>query len=160
MALYVEVADIKGSVTTQGFEDMFEVSSFQWSVSRAIGTASGGSTSRESSNPSVSEVSVTKVADKASPELANYALTGKLDKKFIIHWTTTTEGQVTEYRKDELENVGVSNYHLSSGGELPMESMTWNFTKITTTFIPMDPSVSGQNKVVSHDLTKITGSSS
>jgi type VI secretion system secreted protein Hcp len=160
MAIYAEWEDFKGSVTTQDFEGMSELSSFQLGVSRNISTASGGSTLRESSNPSVSEASVTKLADAASPELCNYALTGKLDKKVTIHFTTTTEGKVTEFLKHELENVGFSHFHISSGGDLPMESISLNFTKITSTYTPMDPSVSGQNKVVSHDLTKISGSSS
>jgi type VI secretion system secreted protein Hcp len=159
MAIYMEVDGIKGSVTTQGFEDMSELSSFQMGVSRNIGTASGGSTLRESSNPAVSEATVTKLADAASPELHNYALTGKLDKKVTIHFTTTTEGQVTEFQKIELENVGFSNFHMSSGGELPMEAISLNFTKFTATHTPVGPDVSGQNKVVSHDLTKVSSSS-
>ena len=158
MAIYLEVDGIQGSVTTQGFENQSELNSFQFGVSRSISTAASGSTARESSNPSISEITVTKLADAASPDLANYALAGQLNKKFTIHFTTTTAGQVTEYLKHELENVGLSHFAVSSGGDLPMESMSLNFTKITTTFTPMDPSVSGQNKVVSYDLTTMTGS--
>ena len=160
MAIYLEVDGITGSVTTQGFANQSELNSFQWGVSRSIGTAASGSTARESSNPTISEITVTKLADAASPDIANYALAGQLNKKFTVHFTTTTAGQVTEFLKHELENVGLSHYSVSSGGDLPMESMSLNFTKITTTFIPMDPSVSGQNKVVSYDLTTMTGSAS
>ena len=53
-----------------------------------------------------------------------------------------------------------SQFSVSSGGDLPMEAMSLNFTKITTTFTPMGPSVSGNNKVVSYDLTTMTGSAS
>jgi type VI secretion system secreted protein Hcp len=160
MAIYLEVDGMQGSVTTQGFENQSELNSFQWGVSRSIGTAASGATARESSNPTVSEITVTKLADAASPDLANYALAGQLNKKFTIHFTTTTAGQVTEFLKHELENVGLSQFSVSSGGDLPMESMALNFTKITTTFTPMDPSVAGNNKVVSYDLTTMTGSAS
>src|SRR5215472_15827640 len=160
MAIYIEIDGITGSVTTQGFTNQSELNSFQWVVSRSIGTAASGSTARESSNPTISEITVTKLADAASPDIANYALASQLNKKFTVHFTTTTAGQVTEFLKHELENVGLSHYSVSSGGDLPMESMSLNFTKITTTFIPMDPSVSGQNKVVSYDLTTMTGSAS
>jgi len=152
MAIYLEVDGIQGSTTTQGFSNMSELNSFQWGVSRSIGTAASGSTARESSNPSISEITITKLADAASPDLTNYALAGQL--------TTTAAGDVTEFLKHELENVGLSNYSVSSGGDLPMEAMSLNFTKITTTFTPMDPSVSGNNKVVSYDLTTMTGSAS
>ena len=160
MAIYLEVDGIQGSTTTQGFSNMSELNSFQWGVSRSIGTAASGSTARESSNPSISEITITKLADAASPDLTNYALAGQLNKKFTIHFTTTAAGDVTEFLKHELENVGLSNYTVSSGGDLPMEAMSLNFTKITTTFTPMDPSVSGNNKVVSYDLTTMTGSAS
>ena len=159
MAIYLEVDGITGSVTTQGFANQSELNSFQWGVSRSIATAASGSASRESSNPTISEITVTKLADAASPDLANYALAGQLNKKFTIHFTTTTAGQVTEFLKHELENVGLSQFAVSSGGDLPMESMSLNFTKITTTFSPMDPSVSPNNKVVSYDLTTMTSGS-
>jgi type VI secretion system secreted protein Hcp len=160
MAICLEVEGMTGSVTTQGFEKMRELNSVQMGFSRSIGTAASGSTARESSNPSISEITVTSLADAMSPDLANYALAGQLNKKFTVHFTTTTAGQVTEFEKIELEKVGLSHLSVSSGGDLPMESMSLNFTKFTTTFIPMGPDVSGQNKVISYDLTTMTGSAS
>jgi type VI secretion system secreted protein Hcp len=158
MALYMQADGIDGSVTTQGFEKWMELSSFSWSVTRAIGTAASGSTARESSNPTISEIAVTKVGDAASPGLFDYSLAGKLDKKFTIAFTTTSEGDVTEFLRYECENVGLSTFHVSSGGDMPLESMTLNFTKVTETFTPMNPDVSGDKKVVSYDLTTMTKS--
>src|SRR5271155_1734446 len=153
MAIYLDFAGKKtGSVTTQGYEGTSECNSFQWGVSRSIGTAASGSAARESSNPSISEISITKLADGASADLATYALAGKLDQTFTIHFTTTTEGQVTEFLTHTLENVGMSHFSVSSGGDLPMESMSLNYTKITTSFIPTNPSVGGDTKRVGFDL--------
>jgi len=69
MAIYLKYGSIPGAVTTAGFEKWIELSSFQWSASRAIGTAARGSTSREHSEPHLSEVTVTKYMDVGSPKL-------------------------------------------------------------------------------------------
>ena len=69
MAIYMKYGSIKGRVTTEGFKDWIELNSFQWGASRHIGTAARGSTTREHSEPNLSEVAVTKLSDVASPKL-------------------------------------------------------------------------------------------
>jgi type VI secretion system secreted protein Hcp len=155
MAIYMKYAEIKGPVTTDGFKDWIELNSFQWGVGRAIGSAASGSTSRESSNPSLSEVTVTKPSDVASPKLFLDAVAGKLDSKVTIKFTTTSKGAITTFLTYEMENAGLSGYSLSSGGDMPMESLSLNFTKITETFSGMDPGVSGSPETVGYDLTQM-----
>ena len=48
MAIYMKWDGIDGAVTTQGFEKWIELSSFQWGVGRAIGTAARGAATRRS----------------------------------------------------------------------------------------------------------------
>ena len=86
MALYMKYGSIKGAVTTDGFKDWIELDSFQWGVARAVGTAARSSTSREHSEPSLSEVTVTKRSDVASPKLFLDAVAGKLDNKVEIKY--------------------------------------------------------------------------
>jgi len=93
MALYMKYGSIKGAVTTDGFKDWIELNSFQWGASRHIGTATRGSTSGEHSEPSLSEITVTKLSDVATPKLFLDAVAGKLDNKVAIKFTTTTKGQ-------------------------------------------------------------------
>src|SRR5262249_32044233 len=155
MALYMKYGDIKGAVTTDGFKDWIELGSFQWGVARAIGSAAGGSTSRESSNPNLSEVTVTKTCDLSDPKLFLDAVAGKLDTKVTIKFTTTSKGAVTTFLTYELENTGLSHYALSSSGDLPTETLSLNFTKITETFSGMDPGVSGSPETVGYDLTQM-----
>lgn len=155
MAIYMKYGNINGAVTTEGFKQWIELNSFQWGAGRAIGTAARGSTSREHSEPSLSEVTVTKQTDVASPKLMLESVAGKLDTKVTIKFTTTTKGQVTTFLTYELENTGVSGYSLSSGGDMPQESLSLNFTKITKTFSGMDPDVSGTPETVGYDLTQM-----
>jgi len=155
MPIYLKYGDVKGAVTTDGFKDWIECNSFQWGASRQIGTAARGSTTREHSEPSLSEITVTKLTDVASPKLFLDAVAGKLDNKVTISFTTTTKAKVETFLKYELENCGLSHYSMSSGGDAPMESLSLNYTKITETFTGMDPGISGSPETVGYDLTQM-----
>src|SRR5215203_4472158 len=155
MAIYMKYGSIKGPVTTDGFKDWIELESFHWGASRHIGTAARGSTSREHSEPTLAEVTVTKRTDVASPKLFLDSVAGKLDSKVEIKFTTTTKGKVETFLAYKLDNTGVSGYSLSSGGDMPMESLSLNFTKITQSFTGHDPGVSGSPEIVGYDLTQM-----
>jgi type VI secretion system secreted protein Hcp len=155
MAIYWKHGDVKGSVTTDGFKDWIECLTFQWGVGRAIATAARGATSREHSEPTLSEITLTKLTDVASPKLMLDAVAVKLDAKDTIAFTTTTKGKVETYLKYELENTGLSGYSMSSSGDMPVESLTLNFTKISKTFTGMDAGVSGSPETVGYDLTQM-----
>ncbi len=155
MAIYMKYGSISGPVTTEGFSKWIECESFQWGVGRAIGTAARGSTSREHSEPTLSEITVTKHTDSASPKLLQDAVAGKLDNKVTLKFTTTVKGKVDTFLTFELENTGISHYSLSSGGDMPMETLSLNFTKITKTFKGLDPALSGSPETVGYDLTQM-----
>ena len=155
MAIYMKYGSISGSVTTEGFQKWIELDSFHWGVGRAIGTAARGSLSREHSEPNLSEVTVTKRSDVASPKLFLDSVAGKLDSKVEIKFTTTTKGKVETFLTYKMENVGISGYSLSSGGDMPVESLSLNFTKITQTFTGMEPGVTGSPETVGYDLTQM-----
>lgn len=155
MAIYMKYGSIKGPVTTDGFKDWIELDSFHWGIGRAIGTAARGSYSREHSEPTISEITVTKRSDVASPKLLLDAVAGKLDNKVEIKFTTTTKGKVETFLTYKLENTGLSGYSLSSGGDMPVESLSLNFTKVSETFTGMDPGISGSPETVGYDLTQM-----
>src|SRR4051812_16511188 len=155
MAIYMKFGSIKGPVTTDGFKDWIELESFHWGASRHIGTAARGSSSREHSEPNLSEVTVTKLTDVATPKLFLDSVAGKLDSKVTIKFTTTTKGKVETFLTYELENCGLSHFSMSSGGEAPMESLSLNFTKISKTFTGHDPGISGSPETVGYDLTQM-----
>lgn len=153
MAIYMNWDGITGDVTTQGFEKWIELTSFQWGIGRGIGSAMSGQASRESSIPSISEIVVTKRMDSSSPGLWTDSVAGQLNTTVKISFTTTSQGATTEFLKYELTNTGLSGYSLSSGGDMPTESLSLNFTKVSWTFISTDPSVSGTPTTQGYDMT-------
>jgi type VI secretion system secreted protein Hcp len=81
VAIYMKFGAIDGAVTTKNFEKWIELNSFHWGVGRAVGTAARGAMSRESSEPSVSEVTVTKLMDTSSDGLFQDAVGGDLESQ-------------------------------------------------------------------------------
>jgi type VI secretion system secreted protein Hcp len=155
MAIYMKFADIKGPVTTKGFEDWIELNSFQWGVGRGVGSAARSSTGRESSEPSISEIVVTKPMDISSNKLFQDATGGDLAAEVTLKFTSTTKDGVVTFLKYVLTDTGLSGYSLSSGGENPSESLSLNFTKIMITYSGLDPKTQAKPDTVGYDLTKM-----
>jgi type VI secretion system secreted protein Hcp len=154
VAIYLKIEGVSGDVTEETHKEWIELSSFQWGVGRGIGSPVGATGDRESSEPSVSEIVVTKTMDKASNPVLNLALGGSGSKKFEIDFTRTQEGKTQQFLHYELENTLVSGYSLSSGGEMPSESMSLNFTKITQKFTHYaDKNDTGTPSVQGYDLS-------
>jgi type VI secretion system secreted protein Hcp len=130
--------EIKGSSTVKGHENWITCDSFSLGVGRSI-TTSGGGTDRDTSNPSFSEVQLTKSTDMASSDLFFQSICGTSLGKAEIHFVQTGGSSGDQvYLKYELEDPIVSSYSINSSGERPHESFTLNFTKITKQYDAFD----------------------
>ena len=123
---------IKGTSTVSGHADWITIDSLQMGVGRAI-SVSGGGTDRDTSNPSFSEISLSKATDIASADLFMQAVCGKSLGKAEIHFIQTGGADKKEqvFLTIELEGPIISSYSASSGGERPSETFSINFTKIS-----------------------------
>lgn len=140
MAIYWQYEGIDGEVTTSPYQKWIEVNSVQLGVGRSISMPLGGGVSkRESSNPSISEITLTKETDMTSPKIFEAALVGKMDAKSKIDFVRTKTGGETEaYLQITLTNCAISGYSASSGGDRPSESISVNFTKIEYKYTKYD----------------------
>jgi type VI secretion system secreted protein Hcp len=120
---------LKGDVTEEGHKTWIELNSFQWGVGRGISSPTGGSADRESSAPSISEITATKASDVSSTLILNEALQGE-GQTVIIDFCKTDKGKMEVYQTYTLTNTMISGYSVSSGGDRPSESISLNFTKI------------------------------
>ncbi len=109
MAIYMKFGSITGQVTTEGFKEWIELLSFQFGAGRGVGTGAGGK-QREGTAPSISEIAISKVYDKASPGLYQDALAGAFDTKVEIKLTQTTKNKTDTYLSYELSQCGISGY--------------------------------------------------
>lgn len=135
MPIYMEIDGIKGNVTADGHADWIECSSMQWGVGRGISSTTGNVADREADAPNISEVSVTKMMDKASPLIFSEACIGS-GKTVKVHMCTTQKQKLETYMEYTLEDTMISGYSVSSGGDRPSESITLSFTKLEMKYIP------------------------
>lgn len=136
MPIYMQYDGVKGDVTAEGHEDWIELNSFQWGVGRGISSPTGASADRESSAPSVSEITVSKSSDVASAPLLNEALQGE-GKTVKIDFCKTDKGVLEVYMTYTLTNTMISGYSISSGGDRASESLSLNFTKVEYKLVGM-----------------------
>lgn len=153
MAIYMKIEGIDGDATHLGHEKWIVVESFGWGMGRGISTPSGSTKNREASEPSISEITITKSMDSASSKIFTEAATGTKGKKVEFHFVSTGSPGAT-YIEYELTDALISGYSLASGGDRPPESMSINFTKIQYKFIPLkENNEAGTPVTVSYDLS-------
>lgn len=157
MAIYVKIGDkIKGNIEAKGHEDWTDATSIQWGVGRGIHSATGTSKDREASAPSISEVTITKLLDHGSPKIFTEVCTGK-SILVEIHLVKTDADQLQSYLEYKLENCLLSGYSISSGGDRPSETVSFNFTKIEMKYIPWKEDHTKDSQiVVSYDTATAT----
>lgn len=161
MAIYLKLGTaIKGSVTAEGYTQWVECHSLQWGVGKGISTPVGNAADRECSVASVSEVTVSKELDPSSISLFKNAVAGS-DKadKLQIHVVKADGKKIIPFVQYEFENALVSGYSVSSGGDRPSESLSFNFTKIQIKYVASDAGAGeGNPTVAGFDLAKGTPS--
>jgi len=152
MPIYCKYDVILGDVTEASHSQWIEVNSFQWGIGRGISSPTGGSGDRESSAPSVSEIVCTKPVDIATVLLLNEGLQGD-GKDVTIDFCKTDKGSLSVYLSFVINNTMISGYSMSSGGDRPQESLSFNFTKLMLTDVGLgSKNDQGQPATVGYDL--------
>ena len=139
MAIYMKIGKHEGDVSAEGWEKWIECHSFQFGAGRGISMSVGSGKEREATKPSLSEVTLAKSMDRASPGLLLEACVGKAIDKVEIDFVKTSADKLENYLKYTLENVLVSSYSCSSGGDDPSESLSLAYTKFEMKYHPRKP---------------------
>jgi type VI secretion system secreted protein Hcp len=125
-AIYMKYDGIDGDVTAVGHENWIEILSFSWGVTN------------DGSGSQANDVSVQQTLNKASPKLLQAALSGSPIEWALMDFVNpNTLDPSTPYLQYKFEDVLISGYSISSGGDLPTESLSLNFTKITFSHRPI-----------------------
>src|SRR3974390_1943589 len=115
MAIYMQwdTGSIKGDATQQKHTDWIEVTSVQFGVGRGIHTAVGHAQNREASEPSVSEVTISKPLDSASAMLFQESLKGNEGKTVKLDFVRTDKEGGVVYLQVILTNPLISGFSTS-----------------------------------------------
>ena len=155
MAIYLEYDGVKGNVTAEGYKDHIAVLSVQFGVGRGISMEAGNISNRETTRPSLSEITVTKEADNSVTAIFKEAVTGNAGKKAVIKFVRSGADKVQQYMDYTLEDCLVSGYSISADSEgAPMEQITLSYSKIMINYTDYDKTnKSGNPQRVGYDLT-------
>ncbi|WP_018693251.1 Hcp family type VI secretion system effector [Algicola sagamiensis] len=133
---YLKYGSIKGEATAESFKDMITVLSLDWNVSREISAHTGTAMDREASAARLGQVMITKLQDKASPDLFKESTIGK-GQPATFHITKQGD-KVEEIMKIDLTDAMISSYSVSVQGDRPVETITISYTEMMMTVTPTD----------------------
>ena len=135
-AVFLKIDSISGDSTVVGHENEIGLSSYQFGANLALSSSGGGTIGKSST----SDITVTKSMDKSSPNLLQELFIGdKISKAEIFLTKTSGGGKQFTFAHYTLNDVLITGYSVSSGGDLPSESLSLNFAKLQTETIPQNP---------------------
>ena len=152
MPIYLQIDGIQGDATHEQHRKWMDIEAIHWNVSRNMKTAAGSASNREASEPTISEIVLTKVSDSSSTRLFQEACSGRTGKRAVIHLVTTGNPGDT-YIEYTLTNTLIANYSIDSNGDRPLETIRLNFTKMEVKYIPYNDMHQPQSPMIaSYDL--------
>ena len=137
--MFLEIKDIPGESTDEKHPAWIEILSFSSGVSQAVAGAASTGGARSSQRCDHSDFTVMKSLDKASPKLALAASNGTHIPSVILELCRAT-GEKTPFMKYTMTDVLVTSYQPSgsSGGDIPLESVSFNYAKIEWEYTETD----------------------
>jgi type VI secretion system secreted protein Hcp len=143
MAIYLKYEGIKGNATGD-YADHIAVSSMTFGVSRAVSMEAGNLSDRETSKPSLTEITITKTTDMSTAPLFKSAVGGSDAKNAGIKFARTGKDQLQEYMVYKLSNCIVSGYTISAFDEgIAEETVTLSYGKIEISYTGSDAANKG-----------------
>jgi len=150
MFLKITGPDVKGESTADKHKEEIEITSFSQGVAMAT-TPASTSGSRTSERASFHDFTITKMVDKATPELAKGVAQGTHYGEIVISVNRADgAGGMVEYLKYTLNDVIISSLQVSGadGGGLASEAATLSFGKIKWEYTATDPAKGGAQGTV------------
>ena len=146
---YLKIGDIKGESADERHKEWIEIASFSWGIECDPEAPAGAHQHRP--------ITITKEIDKSSPKLMLACGTGGsptgegTSMTLVINDPARNNGE--DYYKIEFHDVIVTSFQTggsTAGDSVPTESVSFNYTKITWTYLPADGS---DPVVVSRDFS-------
>lgn len=135
MAIYLEYEGVKGNVTADGFKDLIAVQTVDFGVSRGVSMVPGNLSNRETTRPTLSEISLTKIMDISASRLFKESVSGSSGKKVVIKFVSTGSDKLVEFMDYTLENCLVSGYEVSANAKgYAEETIHLSFSKMLVSY--------------------------
>jgi len=143
---FLELKGIEGESKDKTHTGLIDIVSWNFGMTQAgsMNIAGGGGTSKVN----MQDLSVTKYVDKATPNLMMYCAKGDAiaTGKMIIRKAGGTQ---LEYLTIELDNIIITSVAEggSGGDDALIETISLNFSRVTTTYVEQAPDGTGLGPV-------------
>jgi type VI secretion system secreted protein Hcp len=135
---FLKIDGIDGESAAEGHRGEIEIMSWSWGATNSgpMSQGGGGGTGKVS----FQDFHFMKRIDKASPKLLERAATGQHIKKAVL--TARKSGSSSDYYVITFEDVLISSFKQEGGssGDVPTESVSFNYQKITIEYKPQSSS--------------------
>jgi type VI secretion system secreted protein Hcp len=136
--MFLKIDNIKGESVDSVHKDQIDILSFSWGVTQSgssqigIGTGTG--------KASVSDLTVSKFVDKASPLLFQMSCLGTPFTSAILY-VRKAGGKPLEYIKITMSQGLIASVQESGGGgdERVTETLSLNFASVIYEYVPQNP---------------------
>jgi type VI secretion system secreted protein Hcp len=136
--ILLQFKDIKGNSLIDGFADGIQILSFSHSVAMPM-TSDSANTERTLGRPSFSEFSLNKSTDQSTPALYAACAAGTKLGDATISIGRNEGGKFMLHMKFVLSNAMVANIATSGGGSDMMDSLSLNFSAMTSQYTQQNP---------------------
>jgi type VI secretion system secreted protein Hcp len=139
--IFLKWPGFSGSATAEGTDDKYgggwiDASSLSFNVERTIKQGSSNATNREAAHPVISQFTVGKTVDKASPKLFEQSVIGKPQEVKIHLCSPAPDGKMRKYAAYTLVNCIISQYKITGEADgAPKEELQLAWTKINFEFL-------------------------
>lgn len=129
--ILLDIPDYVGESTLEGFDKKIELLSYSWGVSNPV-QPSPSNVGRTTGRPNFSELVVAKKMDSTSAILADDCASAKNlgTVKMFLARQDEAAGENLIYMTYELSNSLISSVSVSGGGDIPIESISFNYSAI------------------------------
>ena len=156
MPIFLKLGDVEGEATADGHEGEIEIMSYSFGASNSgsmIGANKGSGTSQ------ITDMSLTHMMDKASPNLFAKCYDGEVIDEAVLTIQKTVGGEDVDYQIYTMDSVLVTSAMTSgsSGGDdKPMESFSLNFAQLGIKYTPIKDDGS-EDAAIEHGWDLTTG---
>lgn len=144
---FLKIDGIKGESVDAKHKDEIVLESFSWGVANS-GAGYAGSAGRATGKSSPTDFAVVKRIDKSSPDLFAACAAGKHTPTMLVT-VRKAGGTPLEYLTYKFTDVMVTSYQAggSSAGDLPVESVSFNYAKVEIKYVAQDSKGAGMSPV-------------
>jgi type VI secretion system secreted protein Hcp len=145
--MILQIPDVMGECKLEGFQEPrgIEITSYSWNVSNPI-QASPSNVGRTTGRPNFGELVVTKALDSTSPIIADDCASARNLGKVVLSLVRQDEqqGENLTYMKYELFNTLVSAVSVGGSGDIPVETISFNYSGINWIYIGQKTEMAGE----------------